>query len=220
MEMDRKIFRDISYGMYFVSSNIDDKSVGCVINTLCQITSSNPIISISLNKDNYTNKIVKESKKFSVSIMSIDTSTDVIGKFGYYSSLDIDKFEGINYEIIDGVPVVLESVCGYLICEVIDIVDCFSHDIVIARVVDTKKISDKEAMTYKYYQENFKGTSPKNAPTYVEKQDNSINEGNKYRCKICGYIYDDSKEKIKFEDLPETWKCPLCGASKEMFEKI
>ena len=42
----------------------------------------------------------------------------------------------------------------------------------------------------------------------------------KYRCKICRYIYDDSKEKVKFEDLPENWKCPWCGAPKSMFEEI
>ena len=218
MEMDRKIFRDINYGMYFLSSNTRDKKVGCVINTLCQITSNNPIISISLNKDNYTSEVIKESRKFSISIMSIDTKGDVIGKFGYYSSRECDKFEGINYDVIDGLPIVVENICGYLICEVIDIVDCDSHDIIIARVVDTKKISDKEAMSYKYYQDNLKGSSPKNAPTYVEKEESS--NGNKYRCKLCGYIYDDSKETIKFEDLPSDWKCPLCGAGKEMFEKI
>ena len=58
--MDKKIFRDISYGMYIVSSKSNDnKNVGCVINTLTQITSTEPTISISLNKDNYNNKIIK-----------------------------------------------------------------------------------------------------------------------------------------------------------------
>ena len=42
----------------------------------------------------------------------------------------------------------------------------------------------------------------------------------KYRCTICGYIYDDAKEKIKFEDLPDDWKCPLCGAPKSLFEEV
>ena len=218
MEMDKRIFRDINYGMYFISSIIDNKKVGCVINTLCQITSNNPIISISLNKDNCTSDVIKEKRMFAVSIMSVDTKKDVIGRFGYYSSRDIDKFEGINYEMISDIPVVLEDVCGYLICEVIDIVDCDSHDIIVARVIETKKVSNVDGMSYKYYQDNLKGSSPKNAPTYVEKEESS--NGNKYRCKLCGYIYDDSKETIKFEDLPSDWKCPLCGAGKEMFEKI
>ncbi|HIS38108.1 MAG TPA: rubredoxin [Candidatus Onthousia faecavium] len=42
----------------------------------------------------------------------------------------------------------------------------------------------------------------------------------KYRCTICGYIYDEAKEKVKFEDLPDDWKCPLCGAPKNLFEEI
>lgn len=42
----------------------------------------------------------------------------------------------------------------------------------------------------------------------------------KYKCQICGYIYDDAKEEIKFADLPDDWKCPWCGAPKSMFEEI
>ena len=42
----------------------------------------------------------------------------------------------------------------------------------------------------------------------------------KYQCTICGYIYDDSKEKVKFEDLPDDWTCPICGAPKAVFEEI
>ena len=73
-------------------------------------------------------------------------------------------------------------------------------------------------MTYKYYHEVLRGTSPKNAPTY--RKEVSSEKESKYRCKICGYVYDDSKEDVKFENLPDDWKCPLCGAPKSMFEKI
>lgn len=41
----------------------------------------------------------------------------------------------------------------------------------------------------------------------------------KYKCS-CGYIYDDSKEKTKFKDLPNDWTCPKCGASKGAFKLI
>lgn len=43
---------------------------------------------------------------------------------------------------------------------------------------------------------------------------------NKYKCTICGYIYDEEAEGVKFEDLPEDWTCPLCGVGKELFEKL
>lgn len=42
----------------------------------------------------------------------------------------------------------------------------------------------------------------------------------KYKCLICGYIYDESLEKVKFVDLPDDWTCPLCGAPKSSFEEI
>lgn len=219
--MDKKMFRDVSYGMYFVSSKLKDELVGCVINTFCQINSSDPLISISLNKDNYTNEIIKKNKKFVVSIISNDTKVEVIGKFGYHSSRDINKFTDVKYELIDDLPVINENICGYAICEIVNVIDCNTHDLFIAKVISAKKTSDNTPMTYKYYHENLKGTSPKNAPTYVEEKEENINtEANKYRCKLCGFIYDDSKEKIKFEDLPDDWCCPLCGATKDLFEKI
>lgn len=218
--MDKKIFRDISYGMYIVTTkDKDNKNVGCVINTLTQITSSNPIISISLNKDNYTNKAIKENKTFAVSIISNDTPKEIIGTFGYHSSKDIDKFKDIKYEIKNDTPIIQDNMSGYIIAETINIIDCNTHDLFIAKVLDTNKLSNLEPMTYKYYHENLKGTSPKNAPTFIE-ETNSPTTSNKYKCSLCGYIYDDSKEKIKFEELPDDWKCPLCGASKSLFTKI
>ncbi|MCI8272933.1 MAG: rubredoxin [Clostridia bacterium] len=42
----------------------------------------------------------------------------------------------------------------------------------------------------------------------------------KYRCTVCGYIYDETEEGVKFEELPEEWVCPLCGVGKDMFEKV
>ena len=39
----------------------------------------------------------------------------------------------------------------------------------------------------------------------------------RYVCRICGYVYDDAKEKVPFEQLPDDWKCPLCGATKQDF---
>ena len=40
----------------------------------------------------------------------------------------------------------------------------------------------------------------------------------KYICQVCGYVYDDAKEKVPFNELPDSWKCPLCGAAKSDFK--
>lgn len=49
----------------------------------------------------------------------------------------------------------------------------------------------------------------------------------KYVCSICGYVYDPEQGDpdngvdpgTKFDDLPDDWECPICGASKDDFEK-
>ena len=219
--MDLNVFRDITYGMYVVTTKYNEKMAGCIVNTVTQITSENPIISVSINKNNFTNNIIKESKKFAISILSEECKNDVIGKFGFYSSKDINKFENFKYEEIDNLPVLKENMCGYLICEVLNIIDAETHEIFLARVVNTKKESNLKPMSYSYYHEVIKGKAPKNAPTYIEER---VSGGEakmkKYQCTICGYVYDEEAEGVKFEDLPDDWVCPLCGVGKENFEEV
>ena len=116
-------------------------------------------------------------------------------------------------------PIIKDNLCGYLIGDIIDIIEAESHDIFLMRLTNSKNISDKNPMTYEYYQTNLKGKSSINAPTFIEEKVENSNS-NKYRYIICGHIYDDSKEQVKFEDLPDDWKCPVCGVSKDKFEKI
>ncbi|MBO5120683.1 MAG: flavin reductase [Bacilli bacterium] len=213
--IDNNVFRDISYGMYLVTTKNEDFSSGCIINTLIQITSQNPLIAISLNKNNATHDEIVKSKRFAVSVLSEETNQEVIKTFGYFSSKEINKFEKVKYEEKNNLPVVLEDISSYLICNVVNIIDCETHDLFIGRVEVTNKVSDKIPMTYKYYHENRKGTSPKNAPTFIEEKKKDA-----YRCTICGYIYDNEKEEIPFEELPDDWVCPRCGVGKELFEKI
>ena len=42
----------------------------------------------------------------------------------------------------------------------------------------------------------------------------------KYRCTVCGHVYDEEKEGVKFADLPETWVCPICKQPKSKFEPV
>ena len=215
--MDKNAFRKLTYGLYIVSSKYEDIKAGCIVNTVTQITSDNPIIAISINKDNYTNKIIRESKRVVISILSQNISKDIISTFGFYSSKDIDKFKDIKYDIEEDLPIIKEGICAYLIGDVINIIDAETHDIFLVRISSTKVLNDDEVLTYKYYEENMKGKSPKKAPTYIE---SNVNGGNKYRCLICGHIYDDDIEEVKFADLPDDWVCPVCGVTKDKFEKI
>ena len=217
--MELKALYDFSYGMFIVTTKKENKNVGCLINTAMQITSKNPIIAISLNKENYTNEVLKETRKCALSILSEKTNPEIISKFGYFSSREIDKFENIKYKDMDSIPVVLEDICGYMIGEVIRVIDVETHDIFLIRLKQAEKVSEETPMTYKYYHENLKGKAPEKAPTYQEENEEETTS-NRYQCSICGYIYDDSKEEVKFEDLPEDWTCPLCGVGKDKFIKL
>ncbi len=209
---------DISYGMYVITTKYNGRNVGCFVNTVSQVTAQNPIISVSINKENYTNEVLKHVKKFAVSILSEKTSPDVIGRFGFFSSKDTDKFENAEYNVIDDLPVVTDNICGCAICEVIDVIDAETHDVFLARVISAKRLNKLIPMTYKYYHEEIKGRAPKTAPTYIEEKENTNSK--KYKCIICGYVYDDGKEDVKFEDLPDDWKCPICGVAKDKFKLI
>lgn len=211
--MDTKILRNISYGVYLVSSNSEGIDAGCVINTLTQVTSEGPLVSISLNKENYTSEIIKKSHKFIVAIINEKINPNIISTFGFTTSKDTDKFKDFKYDVVNNIKVINEGVCGYLVCEVENIVDANTHDIIIARVVDTKKYNDEKEMTYRYYHEVIKGKAPKKAPTY-EKEEPKTTGKYKYVCDLCGYILETD------EELPDDFTCPLCGANRSHFIKV
>ena len=110
--MDKNLLRDITYGMYVVTTS----NAGCIINTMTQITSENPIISISINKNNFTNEKLKEERNFAVSIISEKTNPNLISVFGFSSSKDKDKFENFGYEENIGSCVILGGSCFYSGC--------------------------------------------------------------------------------------------------------
>ena len=213
--MDKKVLRNLSYGVYVVTSRDKDKNVGCIANSIMQVTSNPSVIAVSINHDNYTNKVIKENNKFGVSILKETTDAKIIGTFGYKSSKDNDKFDGINFKEISEIPV-LENTCGYMVCKVIDTMETSTHTIFLGEVIEADDYSTENAMTYKYYHENLKGSSPKNAPTYEETSTSQVDKESKkrkWRCSICGYIHEA-------DELPDDFKCPICGVGKEYFELV
>ena len=216
--MNLEALNNLTYGMYIITTKKNNKNVGCFINTAMQITSKNPVIAVSLNKDNYTNEVLKETRRCALYILKEKASQDLISKFGFFSSREINKFEDRNFQYIEELPVILEDTCSYIIGEVIRVIDVETHDIFLIRLLQVEKVLDQVPMTYRFYHENLKGKAPKTAPTYQEER--IENKTNKYQCTTCGYIYDDNKEDIKFEDLPDDWTCPMCGVGKDKFIKL
>jgi flavin reductase (DIM6/NTAB) family NADH-FMN oxidoreductase RutF/rubredoxin len=222
----------ISYGLYIVSSKRGAAYNGQIANTVFQLTADPPLIGACINKHNLTHEFVDESKVFAVSILSQNAPMQFIGLFGFKGGRDVDKFRDVKFKIAKtGAPIVQDNTIGYLECEVINKIDTGTHTLFIGKLVDAEIISEEKPMTYDYYHRVLKGEVPKTATTYIEqKQDILKKEGKmtKYRCTVCGYIYDpaqgdpesDIQPGTPFEELPSDWVCPTCGATKDQFEEL
>lgn len=221
----------LSYGLYIVSTEYNGKLNGQIANAITQITAEPPLVVASLNKENLTTELIKESKVFTVSILSKDTPMSFIGKFGFKSGRDIDKFNDTKFKKgLTGAPIVLDYSIAYFEVKVKKVIDTEStHLIFMGEIVDADILQEGEPMTYAYYHEIKKGKSPKTAPTYIKEEKNKKEEGNmkKYVCTVCGYVYDpevgDPDNGIapgtSFEELPDDWVCPVCGVGKDSFEE-
>ena len=169
--MNSKALHELGYGMYVIGSKKGDKLNGQIANTVFQITSEPPTIAVSINKNNLTHEFIEESKVFTASVLSQATPLPFIGHFGFKSGRDIDKLEGIDYKIgKTQAPVVIDNAVAYLEAEVIQEVDVGTHTIFIGRLVDADAISEEECLTYDYYHQVKRGTTPKTAPSYIKEK--------------------------------------------------
>jgi flavin reductase (DIM6/NTAB) family NADH-FMN oxidoreductase RutF/rubredoxin len=228
----------ISYGLYIVCSGDKNSANGFISNTVFQITSDPPQFAACCNKNNYTAEFIQRCGAFSVSVLNVDASPDIIGKFGYNSGRDVDKMTGMNVRFgVTGVPVIVNDSISFLECKVVRTVDAGTHLVFMGELVNAEILDDsKDPMTYLYYRQTRKGLSPKNAPTYIDKSkfenkseaeiisEVEIKSKNdlfeKFKCPLCGFIYDENSEKTKFADLPDNWICPVCGCEKNDFIEI
>ncbi|MCS7143472.1 MAG: flavin reductase family protein [Archaeoglobaceae archaeon] len=159
----------ISYGLYIVTSVKEKKFAGQIANTVFQVTSEPPKIAVCLNKKNATHEFVKESRVFGISVLEKETPLQFIGKFGFKSSREINKFEGVNYRIgKTGVPLVLEHSVAILEAEVKGECDVGTHTLFIGELVDAEVLSNEEVMTYAHYHFIKGGKAPKTATVYIK----------------------------------------------------
>lgn len=224
--IDFEAFFKISYGLYLVSSGDKEYGNGYVSNTVFQITAQPARFAASCNKDNHTSEVIDKYGCFAVSVLHENTDSEVYGRFGYKSGKDINKMEGMDVKYGQtGAPIVLNDCAAYLEFKVVDKFDVGTHIVYIGELVAAEIVNDSlEPITYSYYRKVKKGLSPKNAPTYIDKtkikSKPKTGATNKYQCAACGYVYDESDEDNSFKELPDDWKCPVCGADKEDFFQV
>jgi len=229
--MNSEAFFKITYGLYVVSAGWNNKLNGFVSNTVFQVTSSPAQFAISCSKNNFTAEIIASSSAFAISALVKDTRADILGTFGYRSGKEFDKFAKFSYKTgKTGSPILLDDTLSWFECTLVQTIDMGSHILFIGEVVDGDLINPTgEALTYAYYREVKKGKAPKNAPTYIDpeiqKKPAKTENESVFYCTACGHIYDPAKGDpdsgiapgTKFEDIPDSWACPICGAEKADF---
>lgn len=243
-----RAFHKLSYGVYVVATEYKGKKYGYIANTAFQVTAEPEQLAISCHKKNQSTQAILDSGIFSLSVLKQDVNMKIIGDFGFMSSSDLDKFQGVNTMTAkSGAPVMLDSSVAWFDCKVVKSVDVGTHYLIIGEVLDADELVDEDPLTYKYYREKYKMLSPKNSPTYIDRsvleeekalpqqeekeaepEHEHIFDGKSYVCVICGYTYDPAEGEppigippgTPFADLPADYRCPICNAAKEYFQEV
>ena len=202
--MNKKTMYHLTYGLFVLTSALDGRDSGCIINTAGQVTSEPNRISIAVNKANFTQELVQKSGRFNVSILSEQADFELFKRFGFQSGRTVDKFAGFTdcRRTDNGLYCVTAGTNGYISATVEQAIDLGSHTLFIASVDDMDVLSDVPSATYAYYQSHIK---PKPAKAPAGKT--------VWRCTVCGYTYEG-------EELPADFVCPLCKHPASDFEKV
>jgi ferric-chelate reductase [NAD(P)H] len=166
-ELDLRVFRDLSYGLYIVTSKDGDKINGQIVNTVIQVTSNPPRVAVIINKKNLTHAYIMSSKVFSAMVLDENVTMIFLGPFGFRSGRDVNKFEKTAFKIGNtGSPIITEYALSMIEAEVFDNIDLGTHTIFIGDVVNSEILKQGTPLTYRHYHEHLKGRTPPNAPSF------------------------------------------------------
>lgn len=193
----------LSYGLFVLSTKLNEKNNACIINTAVQLTSNPKTVSICVNKSNFTHDMILQSNMFTLSVVSQKANFELFERFGFSSGQNVDKFADFTDCLYakNGIPYITSGTNAYISVNVSKTVDMGTHTLFIGDVRESGVIDDELSATYEYYQNNIK---PK--PTQ--------NELGKtvWRCTVCGYEYEG-------DDLPDDFICPWCKHPASDFVK-
>ena len=192
---------NIGYGLYVVTSNDGAKDNGLIVNTVSQVTNTPNRVAVTINKQNYSHHVIKQSGVMNVNCLDVSAPFDLFQNFGFRSGRTADKFAGIEELRSDnGLRFLPRYINSFMSLKVESYVDLGTHGMFICSVTEARVMGSKETMSYTYYQNNVK---PK--PQV---------EGKKgFVCKICGWVYEG-------DVLPDDIICPLCKHGAADFEPI
>ncbi len=170
--MDTALFRDMSYGLFILGCQTPDgRLTGCTVNTVFQLTSQPPVLAVSVNHQNYTNEVLRQTGRVAISVLNQKADIGLIGGMGFRSGREIDKFDDEVPYIVrpDGLPIITEGSCGVFVCKVVDTKELSTHTLFLCEVEEAWRtgLGQVPAMTYAYYHNARNGTEPPTAPTYI-----------------------------------------------------
>ncbi len=192
---------NIGYGLYVVTSNDGQRDNGLIVNTVTQVTNTPNRIAVTINKENYSHHVIKQTGIMNINCLTTDAPFSIFERFGFSSGRNTDKFEGFEPMHSDnGLAFLPRYINSFMSLKVVQYVDLDTHGMFICEVTESRVISSAESMTYAYYHSSVK---PK-----------PQTEGKKgFVCTICGFIYEG-------DELPEDYICPLCKHGAADFEPI
>ena len=192
---------NIGYGLYVVTSSDGNKDNGLIVNTVTQVTNTPNRVAVTINKENYSHHVIRQTGKMNVNCLDVTAPFELIKNFGFQSGRTADKFQGFEELRSDnGLRFLPRHINSFMSLQVESYVDLGTHGMFICAVTEARVMGNTETMSYNYYYNHVK---PKPQA-----------EGKKgYACKICGWIYEG-------ENLPEDIVCPLCKHGAADFEPL
>ena len=192
---------NIGYGLYVITSNDGKKDNGLIVNTVSQVTNTPNRIAVTINKENYSHHVIKQTGVMNLNCLSTDAPFSVFETFGFHSGRNTDKFA--NYEVLrsdNGLVFLPRYINSFMSLKVEQYIDLDTHGMFICSITEARAMSDAETMSYSYYHENVK-----------PKPETDGKHG--FVCRICGYVYEG-------DVLPDDFVCPLCRHGASDFEPI
>ena len=206
MALDPTALFTLSYGLYVLTAREGDRDLGCIVNTVTQLTENPTRIAVSVNKQNFTNEVIQRTGVFNVSVLTEAAPMDLFRHFGFQSGRDVDKFAGRTDPVSENGLRYIGGPANALISgKVEQAIDCGTHMLYIALVTEARKLSDAPSMTYAYY---FANVKPKPQPKPAQEKPRRG-----FVCRICGYFYEG-------DELPADFICPLCKHGAADFEPV
>ena len=208
MKMDKKAYEKLDYTLGLLSAAADGKRQGCIINSLHQATSSfPPKFTVTVNKSNETCRALDAAGSFCVTLLGADCPEEIVNQFGYKSGRVGDKFAPYAVESDEaGNPYLKEGMVSRISCRITGKLEIGSYVLYVGEATEAQVLGDGPVLTLKAFTERGKSVPPQ-ATVY------RTVEIHGWRCTVCGYVYEG-------ESMPPDFRCPICGATADKFEKI